>query len=75
MKMYGTVEVQLQAFNTWGVVNLMAHLLTPWGRIGTVWVGGSAGASASLNPVEKRGRTFCSCWELNPYFLVILPVA
>jgi len=33
----------------------MAHLLIPWGKIGTVWVGGSAGTSASLNPVEKRG--------------------
>jgi hypothetical protein len=42
-------------FNTWGVVNLMAHLLTLWGRIGSIWVGGSAGSSASLNPVEKRG--------------------
>jgi len=42
-------------FNTWGVVNLMAHLLTAWGRIGSIWVGGSAGTSVSLNPVEKRG--------------------
>jgi len=25
-------------FNTWGVVNWMAHLLTPWGRISSVWV-------------------------------------
>jgi hypothetical protein len=74
MKMYGTVEVQFQAFEYLGSGQVNGPPAYALGK-NQYSLGRRFNRYQCQSESCGEERTFCSCWELNPDFLVILPVA